>query len=248
MEAKKQSGKNDHVVIVTSEAEGASVKKFRVKRWAVVCAVIFLCIVIGVALGYFINEERIRMNANAKIDAVKKELAAVQAELETERAAKETMKTEYENEIAGLNNKLTILSDTVNQNVVELESLSAQLEKYSKPTLLPLTGAASIEEAEGNEPACIFYAADGALIVATANGVVSELIEEPEQGYKVVIDHGNGYMTVYYNQGEPKVKVGDEIRQGATLFVIEAVNTKLTYRISMDGVYVNPMTIMQISG
>ena len=52
---------------------------------------------------------------------------------------------------------------------------------------------------------CTFHATDGALIVATASGVVSELVEDPELGYKIVIDHGNEYVTVYYNKGEPAV-------------------------------------------
>ena len=68
MEPKKQGGNNDHVVIVTSGAEGASVKKFRIKRWVVVTVVICVCVLIGAVIGYFINEERIWQTANAKID------------------------------------------------------------------------------------------------------------------------------------------------------------------------------------
>ncbi len=248
MEAKRQSGKNDHVVIVTSEAEGASVKKFRIKRWAVICIMVCLCILIGAVWGYFINEDRIRRTANEKIETANAELAALQEKFVAVQAAKDAMQAEYESKIADLNNKLGILSDTVNQNVVEMQQMQTALEHYSNPTLLPLTGSATIEESQETEPACMFDATDGALIVATANGVVTELVEDSEQGYKVVIDHENGYMTIYYNQGEPKVKVGDAVRQGATLFVVEAVNTKLIYQITMDGVYVDPMTVIQISG
>lgn len=259
MESKKQNGKNDHVVIVTSEAEGASVKKFKVKRWAITTAVIVVCILIGAMLGYIIYEERIWANANGKIDAYKDIIAAMETELAQVQAAadeqvqvaaseQETMKKSYENEIAELNNKLEIMSDTINQQNAEVEELTALLEGYTNPTLLPLTGAATIEVSEELEPMCIFNAADGALVVATASGTVTELVEETDYGYRIVIDHGNGYVTVYRNQGEPTVKAGDEVRQGATLFVIEATNTKLEYQISRDGVYVNPMEVMQISG
>lgn len=248
MEPKKQGGNNDHVVIVTSGAEGASVKKFRIKRWVVVTAVIFICVIIGAVIGYFINEERIWQTANEKIDTYKKEVEILTTTIETERAATTSLKAEYENQIAGLNNKLTILSETINQNVAEIEVLEANLASYETPTLLPLTGSASIEVSEDLGPMCIFHATDGALIVATASGVVSELIEDSELGYKIVIDHGNGYVTVYYNKGEPTVKVGDNIRQGATLFIVEAINTELIYQIAVDGVYVNPLDIMEISG
>ncbi len=248
MEAKRQSGKNDHVVIVTSEAEGAKVKKIRIKRWNVVVAVIILCVLIGGILGYFFNEGRIRMNANEKINEHKKEVEALTATLEEERALTEAMKQEYENEIAALNDKLTILSETVNLNVAEIQNLTEALDRYTSPILLPLTGSATIEVPNEEEPKCVFYAADGALIIAAANGVVSELTEDSELGYKVVIEHEDGYRTVYFNAGEPKVKVGDEVRQGATLFVVETINSKLVYQIEINGVYVNPMDVMQISG
>ena len=248
MEPKKQGGNNDHVVIVTSGAEGASVKKFRIKRWVVVTVVILVCVLIGAVIGYFINEERIWQSANAKIDAYKKQVETLNATIETERSETAGLKTEYENEIAGLNNKLTILSETINQNVVEIEALETKLATYETPTLLPLTGSASIEVSEELGPMCTFHATDGALIVATASGVVSELVEDSELGYKMVIDHGNGYVTVYYNKGEPTVNVGDNIRQGAALFIVEAINTELIYQIAVEGVYVNPLEVMEISG
>lgn len=252
MEAKRQSGKNDHVVIVTSEAEGAKVKKIRIKRWNVVVAVFVLCVLIGVILGYFFNEGRIRMNANEKINAYKKEAEELALTLEEERTIYESgiaeLTQEYDKEIADLNNKLTILSDTVNLYTAEVQQLTDELSRYTKPTLLPLTGSATIEVPDEEEPKCVFYATDGALIIATANGVVSELVEDSELGYRVVIEHEDGYQTVYYNAGEPKVKLGDEVRQGATIFVIETINSKLVYQIMVNGVFENPMDIMQISG
>lgn len=255
MESKKQNVKGDHVLIVTSETEGASVKKYKIKRGVITALIIAVCILIGAFLGYIIYEERIWANANGKIDAYKDivagleaELAAANEEIEAAVAEQGNIRRSHENEIAILNEKLMIMSDTVNQKVREVEELAAQLDSYSNPTLLPLTGAATIEMAEGLEPMCIFQASDGALVVATAGGVVTELVEDAEFGYRIVVDHGNGYITIYQNQGDPKVKAGDEIRQGVTLFVVEATNTKLAYQVVKDGVYVNPMDVMQISG
>lgn len=255
MDSKKQNSKGDHVVIVTSEAEGASVKKFKVKPWAFTLVAIIICVLIGAFLGYVINEEKIWAAANGKIDAYKDivtglqgELAQAQAETDAALAEQDNIKKEYENQIAALNDKLTIMSDTINQKVEEVDELTAIVAGYSNPTLLPLTGAATIEEADGPEPMCVFYATDGALVVATASGTITELVEDSELGWRIVIDHGNGYMTVYYNQGDPKVKAGDEVRQGVTLFIIEATNSKLGYQVVEDGVYINPMDIMQISG
>lgn len=248
MEAKRQGGKSDHVVIVTSEAEGAKVKKIRIKRWTVVLTVIVFCVLVGVVLGYFFNEARIRMKANEKIDEYKSEVENLTLILQEEQAAKEVLKQEYEDKIAGLNDKLTIMSETINMDVAEIQKLTEELERYARPTLLPLTGSATIEVLSEDEPKCIFYATDGALIVSAANGVVTELVEDSELGYRVVVEHKDGYRTIYYNVGDPKVKVGDEVHQGTTLFVVETINAKLVYQIEINGSFVNPMDIMQISG
>lgn len=254
MDLKKQGTKKDHVVIVTSEAEGASVKKFKVKGWVINCAVICACILIGGMSGYIIYEERIWEAANAKIDTYKDMVAELEnrlaeANAQTEEAAiqQEELIKSYENDIAVLNDKMTILSETINAKSAEVEELTAQKESLYSPTLLPLTGSATIEITDDEEPACIFYATEGALVVATANGTITELVEETE-GYRMVIDHGNGYVTIYRNQGTPKVKAGDEVRQGATLFIVGEQNTKLTYQIVKDDIYMDPMEVMQISG
>lgn len=255
MDSKKQNAKGDHVVIVTSQEPGATVKQFKVKRWMGTCAIVVICILLGAFLGYLYYEERIWAAANGKMDAYKDIIAEKDAQLEEKQAAidaaiaeQEVIKKDYENEIAALNDKLVIMSDTVNAKVEEVNGLTAQLEAYVTPTLLPLTGAATIEASQEMDPACVFLAGDGALVVATATGKVMELVEDAEYGYRLVIDHGNGYMTIYYNQGEPKVKAGDEVRQGAALFLIESTNQKLIYRVVKDDVYIEPMDIMQISG
>lgn len=255
MDSKKQNAKGDHVVIVTSQAPGATVKKFKVKRWMGTCAVILICILLGAFLGYVYYEERIWAAANGKMDAYKDiiaqkdvQIAEAQADVEAAVAQQDKIKKDYENQLSELNDKLTLMSDTVNAKVEEVNALTAQVEAYSTPTLLPLTGAATIENSQEMDPACVFYASDGALVVATASGKVTELVEDTEYGYRLVIDHGNGYMTIYYNQGDPTIKAGDEVRQGATLFIIEAVNSKLIYRVVKDEVFIEPMDIMQISG
>ena len=89
MEPKKQGENNDHVVILTSGAEGASVKKFRIKRWVVVAVVVLVCVIVGAVIGYFINEERIWQNANDRIDTYKKEVEILTSTLETERSEAE---------------------------------------------------------------------------------------------------------------------------------------------------------------
>ena len=95
---------------------------------------------------------------------------------------------------------------------------------------------------------CVFTAATGAMVVATANGTVSAVNDDAEFGHNVWVDHGNGYVTIYRNQREVKVNQGETVRQGSTLFIINEDNSTLGYQMLKDGVYINPMEVLAISG
>lgn len=239
MELKNQ--KNDHVVIVTSDAEDASVKKFRFKPWMVWTAVVLVCVIIGALLGYIAYEEQIWNAANQKMNQT---LEEYRTEIEVLEENNETLQSEIE----GLNSKITVLSDTITQMKAMEEDLTAQIEKISTPTLLPITGSATITEVQEGDPMSIFTAAEGAVVVSTARGTVAEVSEDTEYGHKVVIDHGNGYTTIYRYQSDPMVATGDSVAQGGTLFVIDEADTKLGYQITKDGVYVAPSEMMEIKG
>jgi len=96
-----------------------------------------------------------------------------------------------------LQEKVTILSDTVNNKVYQEEKREAQMIQSYIPTGFPIKGAASYneeeKELEGN-PAVIFQASAGTSVIATANGTVSSIAGSAEAGYIVMIDHGNGYF------------------------------------------------------
>ncbi len=255
MESQKHKRKNNHVVILTSDAADASVKQFRISPWIVWVVIAVFCVLIGTGLGYLIYEDQIWGMANDRIDIYKEQIKALEKQLiardedalKKEEAFAETCK-DYEKQLQELNEKLSVMGDTVTHSMEEVETYKAKQELLYNPSLLPLTGGASIEEVSEGEPMCLFTASKGALAIATAIGTVSEIIEEPEYGYKVTIDHGNGYKTIYRNTSEPKVKQGDNVMQGATVFVIGEENLKLGYQIMHDEVYINPMEMMHIEG
>ena len=126
--------------------------------------------------------------------------------------------------------------------------LTEQLEKQTTPTEFPLTGSATMEMATEGDPMCIFSVADGAMVVATAGGTVTAVNDDSEYGHNIWVDHGNGYVTIYRNSGEVKVKQGEAVTQGTTLFLITGENSKLGYQMLKDGVYIDPMEMLNISG
>ncbi len=248
MEPKKQKQKKNHVVIVTSDADDAKVKQFQIRPWLLWLMIITLCLVIGVGFGYLLYEDQIWEAANQKIAGHQEKVTEMELQLlnQQNEAAEEAKK--YEEVIDGLEEELELLKSTVNLQKVEAEELKAGLDKMYNPTLLPLTGGATIEVISEGEPMCTFSATEGALVVAAASGTVKEIVEDPEQGYMVSIDHGNGYVTIYRNAEVPKVKQGDVVTQGMTIYVIGGDNLKLGYQIKKDDVYINPMDIIEIEG
>ena len=77
---------------------------------------------------------------------------------------------------------------------------------------------------------------------------VSETGEDTEFGHKVVIDHGNGYTSIYRYQSNPLVAIGDSVSQGGTLYVIDEEDTELGYQITKDSAFVAPADMMEIKG
>ena len=244
MQRKKHKRKMNHVVIVTSDAVDANVKQFRIRPWVLQIIILLLCVIIGVLIGVLVYEGQI-WEAVSRSNTEKQEtILALQEECQTlvdEKKALESQITESKEEIQ-------ILSNTVNEKVQTENELKAQLEQQSMPTDFPLNGSASMEEITSGDPMCVFTASVGITVVATANGTVTAVNDDGEYGHNVWVDHGNGYVTVYRNQGEPTVKEGDSVVQGTTLFVIGEDNTKLGYQMLKDGVYISPMDMLAING
>lgn len=179
---------------------------------------------------------------------------------------------ELESENDSLNSKITVLSETVNQKVKQEEKLEEKSAEESIPNGFPLSSTAtmtsSVEEkqkaqeaaAENGEadtetapedeepPYVLFEASEGSTVIATGAGTVTAVDTDPEYGKKIIIDHGNGYQSVYRNHGNALVNVGDQIIRGSLLFIIEDDNKKLRYEIIFEEENINPIDIMEIEG
>lgn len=250
MERNRHKRKNNHVVIVTSDSANSGIRQFHIRPWILQMVIVFLCVVIGALIGYFVYEKDIwaarlgrAEEQNEAISALAQEKAGLESQIDSLK--KEI--TGKNDEISGLNEKIRILSETVSQQVEREGELSEQLEKRYLPTRLPVSSRATMDSVT-DDLTCVFTAAAGAMVVATADGTVTVVSDDPEYGHNIWIDHGNGYTTIYRNQGEVKVKQGETITQGMTLFLVTGQSDKLGYQMMRDGEYVNPMDMLDISG
>ena len=147
-----------------------------------------------------------------------------------------------------LMNKVTILSDTINQKVEEEEALEQERAQAHMPVGFPLSSSASLEEAEGENPMVKLTGSEGSSVIASADGLVISITTDSGYLHCIKIDHGNGYNSIYRNDGGVMVKEGDEIVRGAILYVIGEDNTELGYQIMYEEKYIDPMGLINIDG
>lgn len=237
MSKKKHKRKVSRIVIFTSDAVDAKMKQWKIHPWICNLLGLALCLAVGWTIGFFLHEEDVRAGVQNITGEKEQEIS----ELLEENAA-------LSSEVATLTEKLAVLSETVTQKAQDAEDLQTQLSEQSMPTGFPLTGSAAMEEATEGDPMCLFTGTENIMAVATGNGTVLAVEDDETYGHRVTVDHGNGYITIYRNKGEAKVKAGDSVVRGTTLYIIGTDNTQLGYQMMKDGVYINPMDVLSISG
>lgn len=81
----------------------------------------------------------------------------------------------------------------------------------------------------------------GTEIVAILDGVVTQVITMPGYNQCVLLQHGN-YFTFYCKLGQVSVKIGDKVKTGQTLGVVDTINgqTQLHFQVWQGGKPQNP--------
>ncbi len=104
------------------------------------------------------------------------------------------------------------------------------------------------EEFSKDEIVTVFALSSTSDVISAAYGIVLSVENDPIFGNKVIVDHENGYLSIYMNKADSKVNVGDEIVTGAIIFVCGEENTYFGYEIMFEGNYLDPQTVIAISG
>ncbi len=233
----KHKRKVSHILIYTTDAVDADTKQVRIHPWVLAGVTLIVCCVLGAVIGYAVYEGklwgRIRehdASQNAALTAAQDEKDALQEKIDEQDA------------------KIEMLSITIQDQTQQIAELQAQIAEQSVPTDYPLTGSASMTVITEGDPMVEFTATEGSTVVAAGKGVVTAVEEDEVYGNRVVIDHGNGYVSIYRNKGESQVKMGDEVASGTTLFMVTEDNRQLGYQIKENDVYIDPTTIIAIKG
>ena len=237
MSKNRHKRKVSHILIYTTDAVDADTKQVRIHPWVLAGVTLIVCCVLGAVIGYAVYEGELwgrsrehDASQNAALIAAQDEKDALQEKIDEQDA------------------KIEMLSITIQDQTQQIAELQAQIAEQSVPTDYPLTGSASMTVITDGDPMVEFTATEGSTVVAAGKGVVTAVEEDEVYGNRVVIDHGNGYVSIYRNKGESQVKAGDEVASGTTLFMVTEDNRQLGYQIKENDVYIDPTTIIAIKG
>lgn len=176
---------------------------------------------------------------------------------------------EQDKELAAMSKSLTTKTD-------ELEALQEQEAARYIPNIFPLRGNSSmvqdieipddeeeIEEPDDEEPeedgqirlvippdapSATFMTAAESRAIATADGTVTGVHGDADKGYQIVLDHGNGYITVYEGFGLALVSENDTVGRGSVLlYFVDEINT-FTYRMRYGETWLDPLETIDING
>lgn len=239
VEKSKNKKINYHVLFMPDD-DSAAVKKLSVKIEVLIVFFAAIAFLIIAALTYCLILSGELRGASRSILELKTQLQEITEE-------NDLLVSENEE----LQEKVAILSDTVNDKIQQEEERAAEQAQSCIPSGFPLKSTATYNEDEtelDGQPIAYFEVAQGTGVIATANGTVSSIAGNSSSGYIIMVDHGNGYFSIYRNGSKPKVSEGDEVTKATELFVIEAGQERLGYQIIEENEYINPLELMEIYG
>lgn len=237
---RRKKEKVKYNVIFVPDVATADVKKFsiRLSLLSTLATIVILVIALLIIYCYYLATHVV--NTDMTVVELSKQLEKVQEE-----------KALLESDNIQLQEKIVILSDTVSEKLQAEEVRAAEEAKEFIPTGFPMSGTASYEQnavdASGNQLVS-FIGGEGTNVIATAKGIVLSVSGSNEEGYTVVVDHGNGYKSIYSNGTQPKVKEGEEVSKETVIFSIISGHESLHYQITLEENYINPMDIMEVYG
>lgn len=265
MARRKRKIKKHYTIAVTSDYSADTTKYYRSRFniFRVMVRTMILVVVLGIGLTAF---EFYEINQMQSKIVLFREIISEQEEIISE-LGKEKANLESQNQV---------LNNTVARNIKEDEEAERINKERHTPSGFPLTGSASIEDpeeffaeemdattayfeailaatekkeaVEDETPIVLFVMSDVSDVVAVADGTVIDICDDTVYGKCVKVDHGNGYVTIYKNNSDAKVYLGDEIVRGAIIFVGGEDNNYLGYQVTYNGTYIDPMHVIEING
>lgn len=229
--------KSKFALLVVSEKEDGTIKKYNISSTVVEVTAAVLFVLLVAIICKFVYD-------TITIKDARKEIVNQIVTINDLTDENEALSVENDT----LSSKVAVLSETVSKKAATEDAISQETIENALPKGFPLSGSATMKEAEEGEPMLIFTASNGTNVITTGTGTVVSVDADEVYGTRIVIDHGNGYKSIYRNNGAALVKNGEELGKGYILFSVGEDNQELGYQIMQDDEYIDPMLLIDING
>ena len=106
----------------------------------------------------------------------------------------------------------------------------------------------TVEAGEKVKGRVVFNTIIGTAVIASGDATVALVSEDDAFGTQIILDHGNGYQSIYRCPGSAKVKEGDSVNRREVLFVITEEDSIFAYEVVRNGEAVEPLDLMDVQG
>ena len=236
-EEKKNKKPRRFNLLIVPEGKG-DVRQFHIALDFVIIFTALIIFVVVVASSYIVK-------SSGEIEDDRNQILALTAQLEYVTSSNIILQAENEQLYNELMTARTFL-DT--REYVEQQADSANALSYI-PTGLPITGQVSQpSDFDKSKGYVSFTVGDGTKIAAAGDGTVSKVVSDTEFGYRVEIDHGNDYVSIYRYRDMPLLTEGTQVLRGTAIFTCTSVEPTFIYEIKYQGNSIDPNTLMKIDG
>lgn len=257
MESGKHKKRINYTVMIVSDSPDGGIHPFYLGKTLVTALLIVIASILAISIGVAVHH-------SAALGGMRERANDLQSKVDELETKNQTLTAEN----SELSDKVALLIDTVKQNEAMKREQEREEEEKKIPNGFPLAGPAVIlqssetqkeggetdEEAdaetgiEAAEPIVVFSASAGTKVIATASGTVVLAEQDAVYGYRVALDHGNGYTSIYRAASAPAVAEGDEVERGGSLYEMQSPEEKLGYQITKDGALIDPLELLEVYG
>lgn len=237
MEEKKKKKPRRYNLLIVPEGSG-DVRQYHIALdFVIILAAIVVC-VLFVGLTFIIK-------ASGEIEDDRNQILALNAQLEYVTSSNIILQAENEQ----LQNELLEAKTSLDtKDYVEQQTDTANSLSYI-PTGFPISGQVSQpSDFDKTKGYITFNVGDGTKIAAAGDGTVSKVVSDENGGFRVEIDHGNEYISIYRYNGEPLLAEGTQVLRGTAVFTCTGDEPTFTYAITFKGDAIDPNTLMKIDG
>lgn len=272
MESGKHKKRINYTVMIVSDSPDGGIHPFYLGKTLVTVLLILIAAVLVISVGVAVHHSA----ALGRMQERETDLQSMVDELKAENQTLKAENSELSDKVALLSDTVTQNEETKKEqereeeekkipNGFPLAGPAVILQSSETQTEGGETDGAEDEAADAGEnaadaeadlkaaeaeaePIVVFSASAGTKVIATASGTV--VLAEPDAayGYRVVLDHGNGYTSIYRAASEPGVSEGDEVERGGSLYEMQSPEEKLGYQITKDGALIDPLELLEVYG